>query len=297
MYLLIFFSLFHFTVFIAGLFLFLGFFFFLLLLFFQHVALSSSFLFFFFLYASVCSGFFFFFSFLLIFWRTSVFSDHLRGNLVRNHIMTICLFFGTKLIYVVLSSADSCRNIHIYTGYVPTQWTTDAGRLLYKNIYLSLYCKGSKRVTQGLHVRGNWRPNITEIFCPQSYGRQRCVILVLQGCSTRALESILLGAGFPSFPTTSPLSPPPTLINCPLPATQLATPTVFCSIRRPYLTFKLPRSDMDTPPRLRNFFRYLAIGMCHFRYLWNGLCDRHRAEITVIQFRGHSLPLRQSMRV
>ena len=41
---------------------------------------------------------------------------------------------------------------------------------------------------------------------------------------------------------------------------------------------------------LRNFFRYLAIGMYHFRYLCNGLCDRHRAEITVIQFRGHSLP-------
>ena len=51
------------------------------------------------------------------------------------------------------------------------------------------------------------------------------------------------------------------------------------------------------PPRLRNFFRYLATGMCHFRYLWNGLCDRHRAEITVMQFRGHSLPVRQSKRV
>ena len=49
--------------------------------------------------------------------------------------------------------------------------------------------------------------------------------------------------------------------------------------------------------RLRNFFWYLAIRMCHFRYLWNGLCDRHRAEITVMQFRGHSLPVRQSMRV
>ena len=45
--------------------------------------------------------------------------------------------------------------------------------------------------------------------------------------------------------------------------------TAFCSIRRPYITFKLPRGDMDTPPCLRNF------GMCHFRYLWNGLCDRH----------------------
>ena len=73
--------------------------------------------------------------------------------------------------------------------------------------------------------------------------------------------------------------------------------SAFCSIRRPYITFKLPRGDMDPPPRLRNFFQYLATGMCHFRYLWNGLCDRHRAEITVMQFRGHSLSVRQSMRV
>ena len=51
---------------------------------------------------------------------------------------------------------------------------------------------------------------------------------------------------------------------------------------------------MDTPSRLRNFFQYLAIGMCHFRYLWNGLCDRHRAEITVMQFTGHSLPVHHS---
>ena len=71
----------------------------------------------------------------------------------------------------------------------------------------------------------------------------------------------------------------------------------FCSIRRSYITFKLPRGYMDTPPRLCNFFRYLVTGMCHFRYLWNGLCDRHRAEITVMQFRGHSFPVRQSMRV
>ena len=41
---------------------------------------------------------------------------------------------------------------------------TDAGRLLKQNIYLSLYCKGSKRFTQGLRVRGSWRPKRTEIF-------------------------------------------------------------------------------------------------------------------------------------
>ena len=88
-------------------------------------------------------------------------------------------------------------------------------------------------------MRGSWRPNITEIFWPQSYGHQRCVFLVFQGCSTGALESTLLGADFPSFPTASRLSPSPTLLNC----------AAFCSIRRPYITFKLPRGDMDTPPQ------------------------------------------------
>ena len=37
---------------------------------------------------------------------------------------------------------------------------THAGRLLYKYMYLSLYCKSSKRVTQGFRVRGSCRPNI-----------------------------------------------------------------------------------------------------------------------------------------
>ena len=67
--------------------------------------------------------------------------------------------------------------------------------------------------------------------------------------------------------------------------------TPFCSIRRPYITFKLPRGDLDTPPRLCNFFRYLAIGMCHFCYLRNGTCDCHQAAITIMQFIGHSLPV------
>ena len=101
------------------------FFFFFLLLFFRHVALSSSFLFFFF-FVWVCSVFFFFFFFLLIFWGPCVFSNCHRGNPVRNHIMTICLVFGTKLIYVILSCADSCR-IHTYIYWIYTDaMITDA---------------------------------------------------------------------------------------------------------------------------------------------------------------------------
>ena len=78
--------------------------------------------------------------------------------------------------------------------------------------------QGFERVVQSLRVRGSWRPNITKIFWPRSYGRQRCVFLVPHGCSTGALESTLLGAGFPYYTC---LSPSPTLLNCPvLPSVQ-----------------------------------------------------------------------------
>ena len=100
-------------------------------------------------------------------------------------------------------------------------------------------------------------------------------------CSTGGPEATLLGDGF-LYDILSASSPDPNssgpTFRLQLSGTQL--PTAFCSIRRPHITFKPPRGDMDTPPCLRNFFRYLAIGMCHFRYLWNSLCDRHRKEIT-----------------
>ena len=37
--------------------------------------------------------------------------------------------------------------------------------------------------------------------------------------------------------------------------------------------------------------------LMHFRRLWNGMFDRHRAEITVMQFTGHSLPVHQFVTV
>ena len=163
----------------------------------------------------------------------------------------------------------------------------DAERLIYKNIYLSLYCKGPKRVTQGLHVRGeletehNWN-----ILTPKLWPSALCLSRS-SGLLNRSPGVRSAGCWLSLLQLVYPLSN----------STQLSSTVPFCSIRRSYITFKLPRGDIDTPPRLRNFLRYLAIGMRHFRYLWNGLCDRHRAEITVMQFRGHSLPVRQSMRV
>ena len=80
----------------------------------------------------------------------------------------------------------------------------DAHRKTQEDFFIKYFtshfiCKVSKKVTQSLRVRGSWKPNITEIFWPQSYGRQRCVFLVLHGCSTGTLEFTLLGAGFPYY--------------------------------------------------------------------------------------------------
>ena len=99
----------------------------------------------------------------------------------------------------LLIHAEIYIYIYIYILDTYRRNDKDAGRLLYKNNYLSLYCNGSKRVTQGLHVRESWRLNITEIFWPQSYGRQRCVFLVLlltpvQSGLPRAPSA---GCGFP----------------------------------------------------------------------------------------------------
>ena len=46
--------------------------------------------------------------------------------------------------------------------------------------------------------------------------------------------------------------------------------------------------------------QYLPItghGNMHFRRLWIGMSDRHRAEITIMQFTGHSLPVHQFVTV
>ena len=63
------------------------------------------------------------------------------------------------------------------------------------NIYLSLYCKGSKRFVWGFTVRGSWRPNINCNILTPNLWPSRCVFLVLW-CSTGGPEPTLLDADF-----------------------------------------------------------------------------------------------------
>ena len=112
-----------------------------------------------------------------------------------------------------------------------------------------------ERVVPSLRVRESWRPNITEIFWPRSYGRQRCVFHVLHGCSTGALAFLTISRLPPQF--YAPVS------------TSSLNPTDRNSTQ--FVGLILPsNSHVVIWTRLHNSFRYLATGMCHFRFLWNG---------------------------
>ena len=124
---------------------------------------------------------------------------------------------------------------------------------------------------------------------PHSYGRQRCVFLVSRAAQPEAQgPSSLLNDGF---------------LYCILSATGLQN-----SIGGPEGPFgrvwlSLPHLLSDvSDPQLSYFLSwpsYIIVQRPLNRplNLWNGMFDRHQAEITVMQLRGQSLPVHQSMSV
>ena len=103
---------------------------------------------------------------------------------------------------VILSSADSCRNIHIYAGYIPTQWTTDAmiktheGRLLYKYIFTSLFIARVRKGCVGFYCESELEiEHNCNILTPKLMA-VNVVSISFFWCSTGALGFTLLGAGF-----------------------------------------------------------------------------------------------------
>ena len=95
---------------------------------------------------------------------------------------------------VIYSSTASQRHNNKDRRNDKRRMKEDAWRLPYKNIYLSLYCKGFERVVQGLHVSGSWRSNINCNILTPLLWPSRCVFLVL----------LMLGStpsGFPRAPS------------------------------------------------------------------------------------------------
>ena len=108
---------------------------------------------------------------------------------------------GTFLVFPSFMKLFYCHQLIPAEVYIYIQDTyrgndKDAGRLLYKNMYRSLYCKGSKRFTQGLRVRGSWRPNRTEIFWPLLLWPSTLCLSHSPDAQPEALGSTLLGAVF-----------------------------------------------------------------------------------------------------
>ena len=142
----------------------------------------------------------------------------------------------------------------------------------------------------GFTVRGRSRPNITEICWPQSYGRQRCIFLVLQGCSTGGPRPTLLCDGFLyCILSTSSLD---------LNSSGPKGPFGLMWLSLSHLVYNSNCLQLNWP-FLPSWLRYIIIQRPHDRSfdLWNRMFNRHQAEITVMQFTGHSLPVHQSMSV
>ena len=144
---------------------------------------------------------------------------------------------------------------------ITTQWQLrcrkeDTRRLLYKYIYLSLYCKGSK----GLHVRGCWRPNINFIFWPHCYDCH-VVSFLFSWCWGP------LHRGFSEGP---------------LGRVWLSLPHLVSRCLKFYWQLLWHPTQLN----------YIIIQRLHDHPLdlWNRMFNRHQAEITVMQFSGYSLP-------
>ena len=135
-------------------------------------------------------------------------------------------------------------------------------------------------------MRGSLRPNIS---C-NIYARQRCVFLVLQmlNRSPRGPPCWVMASFTASHQQT--LWTP----------TQSGAPSPFGLVwlSLPHLVYNSVRSLTGTNLTSVLTELYNSSTLLNRQLdLWNGMIDHHPAEITVMQFTGHSLPVHQSMSV
>ena len=150
----------------------------------------------------------------------------------------------------------------------------------------------------GFTVKGSWRPNRTEIFWPQTYGRH-VVSFLFFWCSTGALGSTLLGAGFLyCILSASSLDPNSSgLPESPFGRVWLSLPHLVSNStgRNCYCRLELLLALAGTPTQLARRTQLSYIIVRRPLDLWNRMFNCHQAEITVMQFRGHSLPVHHSV--
>ena len=128
-------------------------------------------------------------------------------------------------------------------------------------------------------------------FDLHSYGRQHCVFLV-HWCSTGGPGVHSAGCWLSLLHLIRNFSGPQTPSGFP------RAPSAGCGF-----TYHISSSPSDLPgtaTRTQLSWLHYIIVQCplgHPLDLWNQMFNRHQAEITVMQFTGHSLPVHQSMSV
>ena len=176
-------------------------------------------------------------------------------------------------------------------------------------------CKGSKGLCGVLLWEGAGHRTELQHFDLHSDGRQRCVFLVLLMLNRRprGLFCWVLAFFTASYQqllwTLTQTSPqgPSGLMWLSLPH------FVYNTVRSLWNSSGAPRPDVALPttPRLSlsptllqlvwllSWLSYIIVQRPLSRLLdfWNRMIDRHPAEITVMHFTGHSLPVHQSMSV
>ena len=147
------------------------------------------------------------------------------------------------------------------------------------------------------------------VLTPHSYGRQRCIFLVLQSCSTRGPGAQFSAECWLSLPhLVSNFSGPQLIRGSKGPLHRafsttyqqlLWTPTQSGAPRAPSAWCGFPYHISSATPDFLSWLDYILVQrpLNHPLNLWNGMFDRHQVEITVMQFTGHSLPVHQSMSV
>ena len=157
-------------------------------------------------------------------------------------------------------------------------------------MYLSLYCKGSKRLLKVCVWEGAGDRTETAIFWPPFLWPSTLYLSRSPDAQSEAQSPTLLGDGF---------------LYCISSATSLV-PKLHRGSRGPLrpsvafpTTYRLPPSPTLTGTRTLSWLSYIIVHRPLDRPLdlWNRMFYRHQVEITVMQFTGHSLPVRQSMSV
>ena len=143
-----------------------------------------------------------------------------------------------------------------------------------------------------------------QYFYPHSYGRQRCVFLVLQGCSTGGPGAQLSAGWWLSLlhliTNWSPKlhwGPEGRFSRVWLSLPHLVSNFSGPQLNRPCVAFPTTSRPLLQLSDLLSWLSYIIVQspLNHPLNLWNGMFDRHQAEITIMQFTGHSFPVHHSV--